>query len=322
LRGIGTNSNEEFIEGHLDRLGQEVARAQQAGFDGYELSVPACNAIQCGRLIQKEMDGVRDVLARYPLAYTLHAPCELRLTDRPDMGQRVFESCLEMARQIGAEVMVYHSAQIALRPADQETGPLPDADGLREMWRRETAGLKEMARRAEDKGVMIGVENRDPHLWELAALARHGKPPSDFVTYHQGMRLDLLADQVAEVASPNVGICLDVGHAFLAVPYWQQGDFLTAVRQCAPLIRHVHFHDNFGRLDDLAESVEERLIFGEADSHLPPGWGVIPLAETLAILKEARYTGWITCETRPRYVPYLAEVAATLRKMVGVVRGQ
>jgi len=278
FRGIVTNSHDELIEGNPDRLEQEVATAQQAGFDGYELSVPACNAIQCGHVIQREMDRVCAILARYPLRYTLHAPCELRLTDQAGVGERVFESCLEMAAQIGADVMVYHSAQIALRPADQDTGPLPDADGLREMWRRETAGLKEMARRAEDRGIVIAVENRDPHLWELAALARHGKAASEFLTYHQGMSLGLLVEQVAEIDSPAVGLCLDVGHAFLARPYWQDGDFLAAVRQCAPWVRHVHFHDNFGRIDDVAESVDERLVYGEADNHLPPGWGIIPLA--------------------------------------------
>ena len=89
------------------------------------------------------------------------------------------------------------------------------------------------------------VENRDPHLWEFTALARHGKSASDLLTYHQGMRLDLLAQQVAAIGSPNVGICLDVGHAFLARPYWPNPDYLAAIRQAAPWIRHLHFRRQF-----------------------------------------------------------------------------
>jgi sugar phosphate isomerase/epimerase len=188
---------------------------------------------------------------------------------------------------------------------------------LRRSWDEETAGLQETAPEAEKRGVVIGVENRDPHRWELAALARHGLPASELVTYHQGMRLDLLTEQIRQVASPNVGMCLDVGHAFLAAPFWPDANYLAAISQAAPWVRHVHFHDNYGRVDDKADGLAERLIFGEADSHMMPGWGKIPLAEVLAILKRAAYSGWLVVELRPRYGDYLAQTAATVRGMIG-----
>jgi len=317
IRGTCINCFDEAIEGRLDVLAQQLERAQRAGFDGYEFSTVAANVMRAGRVIQPELDRLKNVLQGYALHYTVHPPCELRLTDKTGLGRRVFLSCLDLCSQIGAGVMVYHSAQIALRSADQDTAArLPDANGLREMWQYETAQLKEMSARAADKGITIAVENRDPHLWEIAALVRYGKDASALTTYHAGMRLDVLARQVEEVNSPNVGVCLDVGHAFLAAPYWQDTDYLTAIRQCAPWIRHVHFHDNFGRLDDWARSMAERLVFGEADNHMPPGWGAIPLADVLAILTRSGYAGWLVVELSGRYAEYVTEAERSVRAMV------
>ena len=102
------------------------------------------------------------------------------------MGQQVFRSCLELAAQIHAEVIVYHSVQIALRAADQDTDELPDADGLRASWQMETTALQVMALEADARGIAIAVENRDPHLWEFAALKRHSQRDEEIATYHEG----------------------------------------------------------------------------------------------------------------------------------------
>jgi len=315
IKGIGINYNEKNIDSRLDRLEQELAQVQAAGFDAYELSLPACNVIRHGQLIESELARLAALLTRYPLHYTVHAPMALRLTEPTGFHEQVFLSCLEATARIGAAVMVYHSAQLALWPADQDIGPLPDADVLAESWRVETAALRRMARHAERLGVTIAVENRDPHLWEIAALVRHGKSAADLLTYHQGMRLDLIAEQTRQIGSPNAGICLDVGHAFLAAPYWAS-DFLTVIRDIAAQVVHVHWHDNFGRLDDRAESLAERLAFGEADNHLPPGWGAIPLADVLTVLRDAGYAGWLTVEIRSRYAHLWPEIAAATRQMI------
>jgi sugar phosphate isomerase/epimerase len=315
FRGIGMNCNDEIIDGHLERLEQDLENVQQAGFDADEFSPVAFPIVHHGQIYQPELDRVKAVLARYPLHYTVHPPCELRLTEPTGLGRQVFRSYLELTAQIRAEVMVYHSAQIVLRAADEDTTDLPDAAGLRALWEIETSALSEMAAEAAQRGILIAVENRDPHLWELAALQRHGKSVQDLATYHQGMRLDLIRDQVKQIASPNVGICLDVGHAFLAAQFLP-GDYLSTIRGVAPFIKHLHFHDNFGRLDDWAKSRFERLAFGEADSHLPPGLGKIPLRHVLTILKRTGYAGWVLLETRALHFDHLKEIAATVRAMI------
>jgi sugar phosphate isomerase/epimerase len=324
IRGIAINSDDEAIDGDVERLEAEAALAEASGFDGYELTTTATNMLRGGRVDDAEVERVRRALAGRRLRYTMHPPTALRMADAAGRGEAVMRSLLEVAARLRVEVVVYHSAQLALRPADQDTRELPGAAELRELRERESEALRRVGRQAEQLGVVIALENRDPHLWELAALARHGRPPSDLLLYHAGMSLDGLVQQLSEIASPAVGMCLDVGHAFLAAPYWPEPDYLGGVRRAAPWIRHLHFHDNFGRLDDVADSIGERLVLGEADAHLPPGWGDIPLAGVLAALRDANYAGWVVTELRPRYAGHWPEVAATVRRLVteaGLVAG-
>lgn len=317
VKGIAINVDESVVDGDLGALARALDRCAEVGFDGVELSIFFCNAIRGGRLVAGEVERARALLARYPFHYTLHGPGKLNLARDPELAAEVMECCLQMAAELGAEVLVYHSGQIALHDARLGLAPLPGEQALGELYRRETEALCRFAGRAEALGVLLAVENRDPHLWELATLARCGRPAGDLVRYHAGMRLDLLSAQVAEVASANVGLCLDVGHAFLAAPYWRQPDYLDAVRAAAPWVRHLHLHDNFGRIDDVADSMRERLVMGQADNHMPPGWGDIPLAGVVAALTEAGYAGWVVAEVAPRYEPYYEEVLANARALWG-----
>lgn len=316
FKGIAINADESVIDGNQEALARLLERAVAVGFDGVELSIGCFNIIRGGRVIAQEVERARALLARYPLRYTLHGPCNLNLARNSDLAEQVLESCLQVAAELGAEVLVYHSGQIALHDAALGLAPLPDAQALAAQWQRETEALARFARRAGELGVLLAVENRDPHLWEVAALARCGRPASELVRYHQGMRLDLLSAQMEALSSPHVGMCLDVGHAFLAAPYWEEPDYLAAVRRAAPYVRHLHLHDNFGRLDDIAESMRERLVFGQADNHMPAGWGRIPLREVLAALAAAGYSGWVVNEVAPRYAAYYDEALANVRAIL------
>jgi len=316
FRGIALNADESVIDGDQEALARHLERAAAVGFDGVELSVGCFNIIRGGQVVERELERARALLARYPLRYTLHGPLSLSLVRDAELAAQVLESCLQMAAGLGAEVLVYHSGQIALHDAARGLAHLPDDQSLSDLWQRETEALARFARRAEELGVLLAVENRDPHLWEVAALARWGRPAGELVRYHQGMRLDLLSAQMEAVGSPLVGMCLDVGHAFLAAPYWQDPDYLAAVKRAAPQVRHLHLHDNWGRLDDIAESMRERLVFGQADTHMPAGWGRIPLREVLAALAAAGYSGWVVNEVAPRYAAYYEEALANVRSIL------
>jgi sugar phosphate isomerase/epimerase len=315
IRGIGINADHERIDGDFSALHRSLQTFHEVGFDAIELSVPGLNFIRGGELVQREVDRAREALAPYDFHVTLHCPNDLNLI-RSSMHLQVMEAVLNLASALNAERIVYHSAQIALRDPYRALSPLPSDEELATMWTRETQALMEYGRRAADLGLTLSVENRDPHLWEISALAAHGRPTWELIRYHQGMRLDLLARQMESIRLPNVGICLDVGHAHLAAPYWPEPDYLAGIRACAQWVNHLHFHDNFGRIDDLSESVSERLVFGEADSHVPPGWGRIPLKEVLNALHLAGYDGYLMLEIRPRYSEYLDDALSSTRALL------
>lgn len=315
IHGIGINADHEYVNGQLSILNELLEKYKSAGFDSVEISVSGLNAIRGGAFIEAEATRIRRLLREHQLGVTLHSPNALSLI-RNSRHIQVMEALLRLAEALGARCIVYHSAQIALKDPYRHLAPLPSDDELRAMWERETEALIAVGRRAADMGLILSVENRDPHLWEISALGMHGKPASELARYHQGMRLDLLARQMEMVNLPNVGICLDVGHAFLAAPYWPDADYLAAIRACAPWVNHVHFHDNFGCVDDVDESLGERLVFGEADNHLPPGWGKIPLDGVLAALRDAQYDGLLILELRPRYLPYLDEALAHTKRLL------
>ena len=70
---------------------------------------------------------------------------------------------------------------------------------------------------------------------------------------------------------------LDIAHLHIAA-HDLGFDYLAAVAAAAPWVKHLHANDNFGRLDQGFDNEVDRWAYGEADIHLPPGWGSIPRA--------------------------------------------
>ena len=77
----------------------------------------------------------------------------------------------------------------------------------------------------------------------------------------------LLRHIAEEVGDPRFRLCLDVGHAFSAASSSPVEEW---VRVSAPLLSHVHLHDNLG----------------ERDLHLPLGEGSMDLNRILSLLWE------------------------------------
>ena len=73
---------------------------------------------------------------------------------------------------------------------------------------------------------------------------------------------EMLAEIMAGVDDPRLGVCLDVGHANTTVSKTPLMDWIAPL---APWLRHVHLHNNFG----------------EWDLHNPLGEGNIPMAQVL-----------------------------------------
>jgi len=312
---ISINGDGGRLSGSVATLAEDLAYFQQCGYPAVELSSTGLDVILNGRIFQPQLDRVRAVSERFPLTYTLHPPNRLNLAFGSDLAldKANFAANLHVCAALGAKVMVYHSGLIALERPRMGLVDLPTPDELAQAAAQEVAALKELMPLAAELGVTVAMENRDPHSWEVGLLRWLGRAPSELATFHGGMLVPRIVEQVEAVNHPNLGICLDLAHLFLATN--QLGiDYLQAVRQAAPHLRHIHANDNFGRLDDAYDDLGQRNPYGEGDLHLPPGWGAIPLADAMRQLPD--YTGILVLELRPRYRDRLIEALATMRSIV------
>jgi sugar phosphate isomerase/epimerase len=252
--------------------------------------VHGVDAILGGRLNERRVRQVQEILAKFDLRYTAHSPDPLNLCDveRLDLHKAVFRSSLEFTRAIGAEIVVYHGG--VTNPADGEGGL--SVERLKEVERE---AISELADQAAAWGIVIGVENVGPKSYSA--------------------RITELVEQVREINHPNVGITLDFGHAYLTARYLGY-DFLGAIELAAPHIVHVHVHDNFGRVVVLPRGVPyiHTAPFGVNDMHMPPGWGEIPYREVFSRL--GGYQGVVLLEIEPRYSPYFAEALQETRRLL------
>ncbi len=178
--------------------------------------------------------------------HSFHAPFADRIDiSALDAGQRdgaVREICraAEAAATLGARFFVLH-------PGPETTG-VPREERLDRMDCAAEA-LDRIARRAAELGVGLALENMLPHLF-----AGHVRE---------------LLWLLGALASTDVGICLDTGHAFLS------RDLRHVAHKLSGHLWMVHASDNRGERDD----------------HLPPGEGAIPWPELLRQLADVHFTG-------------------------------
>ena len=315
VHGLGVDIPDTQVDGRRQVLIDTLAEAQSAGYTLAELSLPSLNVIMNGELIPQRVEAIRETLAPFDLRYSVHAPGRTNLAFGPDtdMEYRVLEASVRFCGEIGAKVLVYHSGLQALDAARSGMAPLPSEDELARGVEREAAALRKLAPIAGDSGVVIGMENGDPHLWEYRVLKEQGKAREGLAKYHGRMRTAAVVEQVDAVNHPNIGITLDLGHLHLATQALGE-DYLAAIATAAPWVCHLHINDNFGKLDAGVDYEGYRLPYGEADLHLPPGWGALPFAEAFERLND--YEGDIVLEIKARYREHLDEALANTRRIL------
>lgn len=309
IAGFAINADAGLLDGNLETLRRELDYYHKIGFTHVELSPHGVGVVCNGRLIPERMEELCGILAMFPFRYTVHGPNTMNLMDleRTETERSLFLASLEFTHAVKADILVYHSGRYIPEEHLLDTyykDPTPAEMAL--MWKTEKLLLQEMAKVAKYDGISIGLENARPYL--------NGSP------YCYAERLDQLKKMVVEVNRENVGICLDVGHAYLAARYYNF-DFLTSIASVLPSIKHVHLHDNCGRASTSYEKKQvEMVAVGRGDMHAPIGWGEVPVAKVLSALKH--YRGVITLELRPRYRPYYQETLAKAREMTGMKKMQ
>jgi sugar phosphate isomerase/epimerase len=319
VRGIGKDISDTVIDGHLEQLEKCLAYVTSLGFEVAEPGITGLSVIVDGRLLPQRVERVQEVLSRFALRYTVHAPLRTNLAYGANLKreEQVMHASLEFCNMIGARVLVYHSGLQALDAARTGTVSLPDDETLERGKEREVELLRRLAPFAADMGVTIGMENGDPHLWEYAVLRANHRPAEELPRYHARLRIPPIVEQLEAVGHSAVGMTLDLAHLYLATSLLDL-DYLEAVEQAAPWVRHLHINDNFGRLDVGYSGEDTRMPYGEGDLHLPPGWGAIPLAE--AFRRLSGYEGDLILEIKHRYWDHFAEALENTSALLDSVR--
>lgn len=305
IAGIAINADATRLDGSLDVLRSELDYFGELGFTRVEIAPHGVGALLNGGLCRERVRLLLQVLGAYPFHYIVHGPNPMNLMNReaPELEQRMFRASLEFAEATGSPVMVYHAGRFL----PEEQFQLPAQGSLtpaytQQLWDLERGLLQELGEVAARHRVVIAIENARPYL--------------DASPYCYGEFLASLAAMAQQVDHPQVGVALDLGHAYLASCHHSY-DLLEGVAAVAPYVRHIHLHDNFGRCCASYEKKQgELLTTGRGDLHLPIGWGEVPAREVLAELQD--YRGTVTLEIRPRYRAYYHEALINARALLGV----
>lgn len=227
-------------------------------------------------------------------------PAAPPLAARWGLGLEVDEFCTAMdmddpalfaprdaaVRAYGERARVFHAPYSELFPCAVD----PEARALARRRMDQTAAL------ARQYGVhrMVAHGNFLPHVyfpvWYVEQSIGFWKDflagqPAEFRLYLENVlepEPELLRDIVAGVDDPRCRLCLDVGHA--NVDCVSQIPPLRWLEVCAPLLGHVHLHNN------------DR----SWDWHRPLGEGGIPIATVLEALADSAPQASITLEHSSR----------------------
>jgi len=306
--GLGPINQLKQVEQNLDALAD-------MGYKVVEIGLEQQNLIINGEIRRVEFENFKSVLKNFNLTYSVHGYLRLNLAydERGDLCRKIMNTQIEFCKEIGATRLVIHSGLESLTTIRQGVrNTLLSDDELRQGEKNEVTSLKASGKIASDVGVLICVENSDAHLWELNVIQQCGGYPSDLAKYHARLLLPKIVKQLEEVNHPNVAMTLDFGHLYIASKILRF-EYLPAIKEAAPWIKHLHVSDNFGNLDRNVYNEPDRWAFGEADMHMPPGWGCIPLKQAISCLPD--FNGYVILEMNEGFRDYFNQALITANKL-------
>lgn len=289
---IGSKIDEVRVDGRIGQMEKDLKHYEAIGLQAAEIPPHGLDVIKNGRLDEKATQKVADLLSEFNMIYSVHAPNPVNLMHRenPALHEDVLRAALQFTEAIGSRTIVYHPGRFL----DEEDFPLgiPKAPEERQplLMQSEAATIAGLA--DEFKGITICMENARPYL-------QHSP-------YCYAERIDLLKEQVLRIDRSNVRIILDIGHMYMSSKFYGI-DPVEAARDIRGLIAHTHVHDNFGSSIYQHQKQQTHLIpFGMGDSHMPVGWGGIPIRDILATYISS-YEGMLMMELRSRYFEHTEE---------------
>lgn len=304
----------------LRQLEIELAKLGELGYPLVEIDPSSFALIIDGEVRQRQLANFIAVTGQSGLRFSVHGFGRLNLAYDPrhDLCKKIMRAQIELCAAMGAARLVYHSGLQALDEVKNGVrATLLTDQELEEGAQREVAAFKDLAPAAADAGVVICMENLDPHLWEHNLIQSFGLPRSAIDKHLARLRIGPIVRQLQAINHPNVGMTLDVAHLYIA-SYDRGFAYLDAVSEAAPWVRHLHVTDNFGKLDTGYAIERDRRAFGEADMHMPPGWGSIPYREVFARLPD--YRDDLILEIETGFEDAYAEARTNIRSLLGITQ--
>jgi len=300
---IGISINVKLINGSLRALKNVLGKVKQANFDVVELPLHGLDVIVGGKIRNKRLKEIKNILKSYPFNYCVHCPESLDLMNLKEIEteKAILKSSIEFLYEIGAHILVYHPGrykseiEILLRKRKRL-----NQRGSEKLKKIERDILKDFSSTLKRANVVLCMENARPFIGEKG--------------YTYADDIEELVQQVKEINDENIGINLDFGHAYLSINFYNK-DFLTTISKVKPYLKHLHLHDNFGYPSYFQEKDQNLLIVnGRGDMHMPPGWGNIPFKKAIKMLNPANC--FFVIELRSRYFEYIKESKQLLESLI------
>jgi sugar phosphate isomerase/epimerase len=305
---IGTKIDEVRIDADFEKFRYDLEAFARFGIEATELPVHGFDAIKKGRLDDQQTARVKKILSDYDFLYSVHAPNPLNLMEsvNHDLHVSVLRSSLQFARAVGSRILVYHPGRYIPEEAFPIWGKSDLSNDVKKTLReREAMTLAALADEFPD--IVICLENARPYL--------HHSP------YCYAETIEPLKEQVLRINKRNVKINLDFGHLYMSARFYNF-DPVEATQGIAGLIAHAHVHDNFGHAVYVHEKQQTHQIpFGKGDSHMPVGWGEIPIKRILSTFLNC-YDGMLMMELRGRYFIHTGESKENLKQLCTAIKAR
>lgn len=200
----------------------------------------------------KQLGWLRDLGLQKGIAWSLHAPVSRCNPAAPSGLIRVetydkIQRSLHVAKELRCSHVVMHPGKVGNHQDEKEC-----YDGIQHLIQFLQPLLEEIS----GTRTVLALENVAPYPGLLGWNVIH------------------LLSVCHEIASSQLGLIYDIGHAHLSHP----GNSLQSLKLVYPYLVGVHISDNFGETDD----------------HLAVGEGNIPFKQIVSFLKDNRFKGsWI-----------------------------
>lgn len=269
----------------LENLDASLQRIKGWGFDACELNLGMFPFMMGEKMMQCTVDFVKDVFSRHDLTYTAHGAygLDMRNQDKWELRKRVLFNSIDLCSSLGCRVLNIHNEEDSKISAIEQLF---------------VSVISDAADYAKDKNIFLVLEN---------------------IEIENAYRTIEMVDRIH---NENLGMNLDLGHLFVSSQYYGY-DYLQAVKDSLPYLRHLHIHDNMGefepmRLTDFqlykTMDTRERMVFASGDMHTAPFWGKAPLQEALQLIKESQYEGVWLCEYYSNlFVPFNEQICRQVR---------